>query len=60
MEVTTGQDVGRWCRAEDSDAYNVETDECLVHAATRRWTHRLAWVLEDIEVSLDAGEGGCW
>ena len=60
MKATTGQGVDRWYHGGGSEACNVDTDECPVHAANCQWTHRLTGVLEDIEVSLDAGEGGCW
>jgi hypothetical protein len=59
--ATTGQGVDIWRPAEDSEAYGVKTgNDYPVHAGTCQSTHGLAWILEDTEVSLDAGEGGCW
>jgi hypothetical protein len=56
-EVTTGRDAEKSTPAEEIGAWRAGTGYCCSLHTNIRGAHGKVWVLEDVEVTLDAGEG---
>jgi hypothetical protein len=56
-EVTTGRDAEKSTPAEEIGSYRVGIGYCCSLHTSFRGAHGKVWVLEDVEVTLDAGEG---